>query len=307
MLKEDLKRWTEALVVSGGTLHTEGLEEDVQHLFRSKEDGTVEVHTWIAEMSYDPSQGWQNPAGRTDWTEKTATMQQGRFWKMFGLSAGRCGCAKCIHQKYYVATITFIHVCEHCKSFQVQDFLWRVSADTIVEFSCTRTPQDPHARTPGHVDACPPELVDSRTSVRPDAQTRGRRDAQTPGHLDARTLWTQTGRLDAWICRSTSRIHPGWLSLANGIRVCCKTCVGVHIRDTIFTARNHRTFFSGESSEQHRYSAASCVRAVGRADLAAFLRLFRRAVGPVAVDANNRGIIDGFFLVPKRRVLICGF
>ena len=34
--KEDLKRRKEALVVSGGVLDTEGLEEDVQELFRQK-------------------------------------------------------------------------------------------------------------------------------------------------------------------------------------------------------------------------------------------------------------------------------
>ena len=47
----------EALVVSGGALDTEGLEEDVQTLFRYEEDGTVGVHKWITEVPYDAFTG----------------------------------------------------------------------------------------------------------------------------------------------------------------------------------------------------------------------------------------------------------
>ena len=43
-VKQDLNRRNEALVVSGGALDTEGLEEDVETLFRYKKDETVEVH-----------------------------------------------------------------------------------------------------------------------------------------------------------------------------------------------------------------------------------------------------------------------
>ena len=44
-------------MVSGGALDTGGLEPDVQTLFRNKEGGTVEVHTWITEIPYDASGG----------------------------------------------------------------------------------------------------------------------------------------------------------------------------------------------------------------------------------------------------------
>ena len=52
-LKHDLKKRNEALVFSGGTLDTEGLEVDVQNLLRHTECGTVEVRQWITEVSYD--------------------------------------------------------------------------------------------------------------------------------------------------------------------------------------------------------------------------------------------------------------
>ena len=44
-------------MVSGGALDTGGLEPDGQTLFRYKEGGTVEVHTWITEIPYDASGG----------------------------------------------------------------------------------------------------------------------------------------------------------------------------------------------------------------------------------------------------------
>ena len=43
-LNGDLKRMEEALVVSEETMDWESLEEDVHHLLRYKEDGTLEVH-----------------------------------------------------------------------------------------------------------------------------------------------------------------------------------------------------------------------------------------------------------------------
>ena len=45
------------MVVAGGALDTEGLEENVQELLRYKEDGTVEVHKWVTEIPYDAFKG----------------------------------------------------------------------------------------------------------------------------------------------------------------------------------------------------------------------------------------------------------
>ena len=65
-LKGDLKRRKEALVVSGGALHMEDLEDDVQKLFRFKDDGTVAVHRWITNVGYDACKGWQKYAEKMD-------------------------------------------------------------------------------------------------------------------------------------------------------------------------------------------------------------------------------------------------
>ena len=40
-LRRELKKRNDALVLSGGELDTGGLAEDVQELFRCKDDGTV--------------------------------------------------------------------------------------------------------------------------------------------------------------------------------------------------------------------------------------------------------------------------
>ena len=52
-LINDLKKRKEALVVSGGTLDTEGLRDDVQNVLRYTEGDTVEVRNWITEVPYD--------------------------------------------------------------------------------------------------------------------------------------------------------------------------------------------------------------------------------------------------------------
>ena len=52
-LINDLKKRKEALVVSGGTLDTEGLRDDVQNVLRYTEGDTVEVRNWIMEVPYD--------------------------------------------------------------------------------------------------------------------------------------------------------------------------------------------------------------------------------------------------------------
>ena len=42
-------------MVSGGVWETGGLEDDVQDLFRHKDDGTVVVHTWITHVRLNAS------------------------------------------------------------------------------------------------------------------------------------------------------------------------------------------------------------------------------------------------------------
>ena len=59
-LKNDLRKRKGALAVLGGTLDTQGLEEDVQKSLRFKEDGTVEVHKWITEVPCDSLRGLAN-------------------------------------------------------------------------------------------------------------------------------------------------------------------------------------------------------------------------------------------------------
>ena len=49
-MKVDLRRREEALVFSGGALDTEGLEENVQKLFRYRDDGSVVVHSWTGRV-----------------------------------------------------------------------------------------------------------------------------------------------------------------------------------------------------------------------------------------------------------------
>ena len=56
-LKEDLRKRKEALVVSGGALDTEGLEEDVREKFRCKDDGTKVVHRLIPDVRYNAFKG----------------------------------------------------------------------------------------------------------------------------------------------------------------------------------------------------------------------------------------------------------
>ena len=62
------------------------------------------------------------------WTKKVIGV-------FLGPRAGRCGSANCLHQEYHVeehgfpqapGAITFTSVCEHCKSFSVEDFLLEV-------------------------------------------------------------------------------------------------------------------------------------------------------------------------------------
>ena len=48
--KRELKKRQEALVLTGGVLDTEGLDDDLQELFRYKDDGTGEVHRWINDV-----------------------------------------------------------------------------------------------------------------------------------------------------------------------------------------------------------------------------------------------------------------
>ena len=48
------KEKKEPLVISGGVLDTEGLEEE---LFRHKDGGTVVVHKWITDVRYNAFQG----------------------------------------------------------------------------------------------------------------------------------------------------------------------------------------------------------------------------------------------------------
>ena len=54
-LWKELQRRKEAFLVSGGILD-KGLE-NVQNVLRFKEDCTVEVHRWIADIPYDASKG----------------------------------------------------------------------------------------------------------------------------------------------------------------------------------------------------------------------------------------------------------
>ena len=50
--REDLKKRKDAPVLSGRELDTVGLDEDVQELFRCKDDGTVELYKWISDVQW---------------------------------------------------------------------------------------------------------------------------------------------------------------------------------------------------------------------------------------------------------------
>ena len=52
-LEVDLKKSMETLVLSRGTLDTQEWKKMSKLLFRYKGDGTVEVHKWITEISFD--------------------------------------------------------------------------------------------------------------------------------------------------------------------------------------------------------------------------------------------------------------
>ena len=47
----------DALVLLGGVLDTDGLDADVQGLFRCKDGGTVEVHRWINDVQWNAFRG----------------------------------------------------------------------------------------------------------------------------------------------------------------------------------------------------------------------------------------------------------
>ena len=44
-------------MLSGGVLDTDGLDADVQGLFRCKDGGTVEVHRWINDVQWNAFRG----------------------------------------------------------------------------------------------------------------------------------------------------------------------------------------------------------------------------------------------------------
>ena len=56
-MQNNLKKRKESLMVSGGILVTDGVEDDVQNLLCYEEGGTVEVHPWIREVSCDVFEG----------------------------------------------------------------------------------------------------------------------------------------------------------------------------------------------------------------------------------------------------------
>ena len=66
----ELKKRKEALVRSGGELDTEGLDEDVQELFRYNDDRTVEVQmARLRSMAFLP------------WTGKSVQRRRTKKWR----------------------------------------------------------------------------------------------------------------------------------------------------------------------------------------------------------------------------------
>ena len=138
-LQGDLKSRKEALVVSGGALDTERLEEDVQELFRYKDDGTV-VHKWITDVQCDAFHGMAKVCGEDgledanmpQWTKNVL----GKYWKTWrrASSTPKKSTWKRADFLRHVAgetegrgAITFTCVGEHRKLFPGADFLWWVS------------------------------------------------------------------------------------------------------------------------------------------------------------------------------------
>ena len=75
-LKDDLKR-REDLLVSGAALDTEGLQEDVQTLFRYTEAGAVEVPRGIRKFCRTLLKAWRKRARKTRWKRKIFRTGQG--------------------------------------------------------------------------------------------------------------------------------------------------------------------------------------------------------------------------------------
>ena len=80
----------DTLVVPGGNLDTEGLEEDVQTLFRQCEDGAVEVHEWVTGVSNDAFAGTARNICRNG---------RRTFVAKCGTKVLEDGSAKCLHPR----------------------------------------------------------------------------------------------------------------------------------------------------------------------------------------------------------------
>ena len=134
------------LVVSAGASDRKGLQEDVQKLFRCKDDGKIVVLSWITDVPYDPLKGTAKVCredGFEDedipqWTKKVIGTCRDQvledvearnvypaniMWKSTDFLRHVTG------ETEERGAITFTHVCEHCKLFPEEDFWWWVSTD----------------------------------------------------------------------------------------------------------------------------------------------------------------------------------
>ena len=119
-------------MVSGGDLHTEGLEEYVQNMFRYKKDRTVDVRKCISKNPFDAfldmakvcNEKGLEKESLPQWAKKVI----GRIWSQVLEDVE----ARSVFTKSIIGGSrtsegrggsTFTFVCEHCNLFPAEDYL----------------------------------------------------------------------------------------------------------------------------------------------------------------------------------------
>ena len=112
-------------MVAGGASDTERLAEDVQKLFRHKEDGTAECDALKKHCETVPQ--WTKKAISRIGSqvlkkrEARSIFRKGTIWRSTDFLIHAVG------ETEGRGSITFTCVCEHCKLFPVEDLPWWVS------------------------------------------------------------------------------------------------------------------------------------------------------------------------------------
>ena len=137
--KGSIERKEEAILGSGGTINLVGLAEDVEALLRYREDGTVEVHKWVADapqhaflglaqicqegrLEREDLPGWPRKATAEVWSQMLQDREARNYFMKSIMWRSTDVLRHVVGEVEEGGAITFTHACEHCKCSS-----WRAS------------------------------------------------------------------------------------------------------------------------------------------------------------------------------------